>query len=75
MKKWSYEIQDFEDFQSCRKFIAEELAVYFIINMKTVKADELNKIKLGFNQLDLIMNKQESIGLRIRQTFSNEEKI
>ena len=43
--------------------------------MKTVKADELNKIKLGFNQLDLIMNKQESIGLRIRQTFSNEEKI
>ena len=56
------EIQDCEDFQPCRKFIAEELAVHFIIDIKTVKAAEL-KIKLGFNQVDPIMSKQESIGL------------
>ena len=52
------EIQDCEDFQPCRKFIAEELAVHLIIDIKTVKAAEL-KIKLGFNQVDPIMSKQE----------------
>ena len=61
-KKWRYEIQDCEDFQSCRKFIAEELAIHLIIEIKTVKAGEL-KIKLGFNQLDPIMNKQLATGL------------
>ena len=72
-KKW-LEIQDCEDFQPCRKFIAEELAIHLIIDIKTVKAAEL-KIKLGFNQLDPIMTKQQSIGLRIRKTFPNEEII
>ena len=56
-KKRRYEIQDSGDFQPCRKFIAEELVVHLIIDMKTVKAGEL-KIKLGFNQLDPIMTKQ-----------------
>ena len=73
-KKARCEIQDCEDFQPCRKFIAEELAVHLIIDIKTVKAAEL-KIKLGFNQLDPIMTKQQSIGLRIRKTFPNEEII
>ena len=73
-KKIRYEIQDCEDFQSCRKFIAEELAIHLIIDIKTVKAVEL-KTLLGFNQLDPIMTKQQSIGLRIRKTFLNEEII
>ena len=64
-KKKRYEIQDCEGFQPCRKFIAEELAIHLIIDIKTVKAAEL-KIKLGFNQVDPIMSKQESIGLRRR---------
>ena len=34
--------------------------------IKTVKAVEL-KIKLGFNQLDPIMTKQQSIGLKINE--------
>ena len=51
----------YEDFQPCRKFIAEELAIHLILDTKTVKAGEL-KIKLGFNQLDPIMIKQQSIG-------------
>ena len=42
--------------------------------MKTVKAGEL-KMKLGFNQLDPIITKQESVGLRIRKSFPNEEII
>ena len=45
-----------------------------MIDTKIVKAGEL-KIKLGFNQLDPIMIKQESIGLRIRKTFPKEEII
>ena len=45
-KKRIYEIQDCEDFQPCRKFIAEELAVHLIIDINIVKAGEF-KIKLG----------------------------
>ena len=37
-KKRRYEIQKCEDYQPCRKFIAEELAIHLIIDMKTVKA-------------------------------------
>ena len=40
-KKGKYEIQDCEDFQPCRKFIAEELAIHLIIRFKKVKAAEL----------------------------------
>ena len=73
-KKRRCELQDCEDFQPCRKFIAEELAVHLIIDIKTVKAAEL-KIKLDFNQLDPIMTKRESIRLRIRKAFPNEKII
>ena len=51
LKKRRCEIQDCEDFQPCRKCIAEELAVHLIIDIKTVKAGEL-KINLSFNQLN-----------------------
>ena len=73
-KKGRHEIQDCEDFQPYRKFIAEELEIHLIIDIKTVKAAKL-EIKLGFNQLDPIMTKQQSIGLKIRKTFPNEEII
>ena len=42
--------------------------------MKTVKAGEL-KIKLGFNQLDPMMNKQQAIDVRLWKFFSNKEII
>ena len=45
-----------------------------MLDTKTVKASEL-KIKLGFNYLDLIMTRQQSIGLRSRKLFSNKEII
>ena len=66
--KKRHEIQDCEDFQPCRKFITEELAIHLIIDIKTVKAAEL-EIKLGFNQLDPVMTKQHSIDLRIKKHF------
>ena len=59
-KKRRYEIQDCEVFEPCRKFIAEELAIHLIIDIKAVKAAEL-KIKLGFNQLYPIMTEQQPI--------------
>ena len=49
-KKRRCEIQDCEDFQPCRKFIAEELAIHLIFDIKTVKAAGLKTI-LGFNHL------------------------
>ena len=67
------EIQDCEDYQPCRKFIPEKLAIHLIFDIKTVEADEL-KIKLGFKQLDSIMTKQQSIGLRIKK-IPNQEII
>ena len=57
-KKRKHEIHDYEDFQPRRKFIAEELAIHLIIDIKTVKAAE-RKIKFGFNQLDPVMTKQQ----------------
>ena len=73
-KKRRYEMQGCEDFQPCRKFIAEELAIRLIIDIITVKSAEL-RAKLGFNQVDWIISKQESIGLRIKKTFSSKEII
>ena len=65
-------MQDCEDVQPCRKFIAEELAVHLIIVIQTIKAVEL-RIKLGFNQPDPIMTKQEPIGSRIRKSFQTKK--
>ena len=73
-KKRGHKLQDCADFQPSRKFIAKKLAVHLIINIKTVKAAEL-MTRLGFNQLDPIMSKQESIDLRLKKTFSGEEII
>ena len=67
--------KDCEDFQPCRKFIAEEVAVHLISDIKTVKAGELKAGEFGFKQFDPIMAKEESIGLRIRRTFPNKEII
>ena len=71
-KKRRLEIQDCEDFQPCRKFITEELAVHVITDIKTVKTAEL-ETKVGFNQVDPIMSKQKSISLRKRKAFPNEK--
>ena len=73
-KKRRYEIQDCEDSQTCRIFIAEQSAIHLITDMKTVKAAEL-KIKLGFNQVNPIMSKQESIGLRLKKKLFWGEEI
>ena len=49
-KKIRYEIQYCKDFQPCRKFVAEELAVHLIIVIKTVKLVNL-RLSLIFTNL------------------------
>ena len=66
--KRRHEIQDCEDFQRCRKLITEKLAIHLIIDIKTVKAAKL-RAKLGFNQVDQIISKPESMGLKIKKLF------
>ena len=68
-------MQDCEGYQPCRKFIPKKLAIHLILDIKTVKTGEV-KIKLCFKQIDPIMTKQQSVGLRIKKkTFPNEEII
>ena len=64
----NFKKQDCEGFQLCSKFIPEELAIHLIIDIKTAKPAEC-KIKLGFNQVDPLMSKQESIGFRLKKVF------
>ena len=49
-KKIRYEIQYCKDFEPCRKFLAEELAVHLIIVIKTVKLVNL-RLSLVFTNL------------------------
>ena len=49
-KKIRYEIQYCKDFQPCRKFVVEELAVHLIIVIKTVKLVNL-RLSLIFTNL------------------------
>ena len=41
LTKRRHEMQDCEHYQPCRKFIAEELAIYLILDTKTVQTGEL----------------------------------
>ena len=50
LKKIRYEIQYCKDFEPCRKFLAEELAVHLIIVIKTVKLVNL-RLSLVFTNL------------------------
>ena len=52
------ETQECEDYQPCRKFIAEKSAIHLILDTKAVKAGEF-KSKLGYNQLDRIITMQQ----------------
>ena len=67
-KKGRCEMQDSEDFRSFRKFIAEELAVHLVIDIKTVNVAQL-KIKLGFNQGDPIISITRINRLKTKKYF------
>ena len=67
-----YEIQDCEDYQPCRMFLKEELAVTIMMDTRTTKAVEFRG-KCKINQHDPILTKEQSIGSKIVKAFPNEK--
>ena len=68
------EIQQYGKYQPCRMFIENTLAVE--ITMSAVKTQAaIFKSKFGVNQHDKVLRKQQSLGLRLKKLFPNEDII
>ena len=68
------EIQARGKYQPCRMFIEKTLAVE--ITMSTVKTQAaIFKNKFGVNQRNKVLRKQQSLGLRLKKLFPNENII
>ena len=68
------EIQECGKYQPCRIFIKNTLAVE--ITMGSVKAQApIFKSKFGVKQHDKVLRKQQSLGLRLKKLFPNEDII
>ena len=73
-KKMRCEIQECGKYQPCRMFIENTLAVE--ITMSAVKTQAaIFKSKFGVNQHDKVLRKQQSLGLRLKKLFPNENII
>ena len=68
------EIQESGRYQPCRVFIKHTLAVE--MTMSSVKTQAvIFRDKFGVNQHDKVLRKQQSLGLRLKKLFSNEDII
>ena len=67
------EIQECGKYQACRIFIKNTLAVEIMSSVKTQAATFQSK--LGVNQHDKVLRKQQPLGLRLKKLFSNEDII
>ena len=64
-------MQERGKYQPCRIFIENTLAVE--ITMSVVKTQvTIFKSKFGVNQHDKVLHKQQSLGLRLKKLFPNE---
>ena len=73
-KKMRCEIQVCGKYQPCRMFIENTLSVE--ITMSAVKTQAaIFKSKFGVNQHDKVLRKQQSLGLRLKKLFPNENII
>ena len=73
-KKMRCEIQECGKYQPCRMFIENTLAVE--ITMSVVKTQAaIFKSKYRVNQHDKVLRKQQSLGLRLKKLFPNENII
>ena len=64
-------MQERGKYQPCRIFIENTLAVE--ITMSVVKTQvTIFKSKFGVNQHDKVLRKQQSLGLRLKKLFPNE---
>ena len=68
------ELQKCDKYQPCRMFIENTLAVE--ITMSVVKTQAaIFKSKYRVNQHDKVLRKQQSLGLRLKKLFPNENII
>ena len=74
LKKMRCKIQECGKYQPCRIFIKNTLAVE--ITMSAVKMQAaIFREKFGVNQHDKVLRKQQSLGLRLKKLFQNEDII
>ena len=69
-----FEIQECGKYQPCRIFIKNTLAVEITMSSVKTKA-AIFKSKFGVNKHDKVLRKQQSLGLRLKRLFPNEEVI
>ena len=68
------EIQECGKYQPCRMFIENTAAVE--IAMSAVKTEAvIFRDKFGVKQHDTVLREQQSLGLRLKKLFSNEQII
>ena len=68
------EIQECGKYQPCRIFIQNTLAVDITMNSVKIQA-VIFRDTFGVNQHDKVLHKQQSLGLRLKKLFSNEDII
>ena len=74
LKKMICEIQEYGQYQPCRMFIENTLAVE--ITMSAVKIQAvIFREKFGVNQYDKVLRKEQSLVLRLKKLFPSEEII
>ena len=71
-KKMRCEIKDCGKYQPCRIFIKNTLAVE-IAMVSVNKEAAIFRDKFGLNQHDRVLPKQQSLGLRPKNLFPNED--
>ena len=73
-EKMRREIQECGKYQPCRIFIKNNLAVE--IAMSYVKTHTvIFRDKIGVNQHDKVLRKQQSLGLRLKKFFPNKDML
>ena len=60
--------------QPCRRFLREDFAIQIIMDCRTIPAVKFRN-RLGFNQHDPIMTKEQSILTKLDNYFKTEDKL
>ena len=64
-----HEIQDCDGYQPYRIFLEEELTVTIMLDTQGIAEAVGFRAKLGISQYDPIINKQQSVGSKIKKEF------
>ena len=72
-KKMRHEIEECGKYQACRIFIKNTLAVEITMSSVKKKQIAILRDKFRLNQDDKVLRKQQSLGLRLKKLFPNEQ--